>query len=124
MAVVVDVGEEGASGIFHEAKAGAFSNVHERAVAAVTVEAVGESGGLADIEVIETVTVDVAYGDAVVAVDVDATSNVEDGAPVVDAALELGGVGGIAAECCGGDVGVGWVDAAASCFFQRLPPEY
>jgi len=124
MAVVVDVGEESAGGVFHEAKAGVFGDVLECAIATVAVETVGKSSGLADVEVVEAVAGDVAYGEAVVTVDIDAASDIEDAAPVVDAALELGRVGGIAAECCGGDVGVGWVGAAASCFFQRLPPEY
>ena len=82
----------------------AFGDVFERSVAAIAIEPVGQARGLADVEIVEAVVVDVGDRDSVVAVDVDAAGAVEHGAPVVGAMQQLGRVGRIAAERRGGDV--------------------
>ena len=54
---------------------------------------VRQTGGLANIEIIEAVIVEVAHRDAVVAIDVHPDSAVEHGAPVVCAVEQLPVVG-------------------------------
>ncbi len=122
-AVIVNVDEEGAGGVFDYAYAAGLRDVFEGAVAAIAVEAVGQASGLADVEIVEAVIVDVADGDAVVSVDVDAAGSVEDGAPVVGAVLELGSVGGVAAKRGGRDVGIDAGGGAALGFLFCLPAQ-
>ena len=88
-AVIVDISEERASGVVQEAEARIFREVLKGAVAAIAIEAIGQTGGLADVQIVKTVAVDVANGNAVVAVNIDAASAVERGTPVVAAIPQL-----------------------------------
>ena len=83
--VVVEIGKERAGGVFEESDAGRFGDVLEGAVAAVAIKPVGQAGGLANVEIVEPVAIDVADRDAIVAVDVDAAGAVENRAPIVGA---------------------------------------
>ena len=71
-AVVVEVGKQRAGSIFENAESRRFRDVLEGAVAAIAIETVRQAGGLADVEIVETVAVDVADRNAIVAVDIDA----------------------------------------------------
>ncbi len=104
--IVVDVDKERAGRVFEDAYAGSFGDVLECAVAAIAIETVRKSSGLADVEIVESVAVDVANRNAVVSVDIDAASAVEDGAPVVGAVQQLRRVGMVAAERCGSHIDV------------------
>ncbi len=88
-AAIVEIGEESARGIVEDADTGFLGDVFEGAVAAIAVEAVGQSGWLTDIEIVKAVVVVVAGRDTVVAIDVDADGAIEDGSPVVSAVEEL-----------------------------------
>src|ERR1700722_4586232 len=104
MTVVVEVSEECTCRVFQEAQTRSISDVLEGSIAAIAIEAVGKSGGLANVEIVEAVVVDVGDRDSVMAVDVDAASGVKHGAPVVAAVQELSGIGRIAAESNCGDI--------------------
>src|SRR5208282_4023391 len=84
-------------------------------------EAVGQAGGLADVEIVESVVVDVGDGDAVVTVDIDAAGAIEQGAPVVGAVLHLGGVGRTSGEGGGGDVDIDGRSGTGLRFIERRP---
>ena len=92
-AVVVEVGENRAGRIFEQSDSGRLGDVLERSVAAIAIEPVGKAGGLADVEIVEAVAIDVADRNAVVAVDVDAAGAIENRAPIIDAAQHLFAVG-------------------------------
>ncbi len=96
--VIIEVGEQGAGGVFQNTEAGMLGDVFKRAVAAIAIETVGKPRRLADIEVIESVVVDVSNRDSVVAVDVDARRAVEYGSPVIGTVQELVRVRRIAAQ--------------------------
>src|SRR5258708_2522912 len=87
--LIFEIGEQRAGGGVEHTDAGFFGDVVEGAVAAIAIETIGKSRRLADVEVVETVVVNVGGGEAVVAVDVDAARAVEHGAPVVDPAQHL-----------------------------------
>ena len=76
-AIIVEIGEERAGRVFQDAQAGRFGDVLKRSVAAVAVEPIGQARRLANVEIIETVVVDVGDRNAVVSVDVDARGAVE-----------------------------------------------
>jgi hypothetical protein len=115
------IGEERAGGVIEEAQAGAFGDVFESAVAAISKEAIGQAGGLADVEIVEAVAVDVGERDAVVAVDIDAGGAVENGAPVIDAGEKLSGERRVAGESLLRDVGEYGRRRLASRFVEDQP---
>jgi len=120
-AAVAEVGEEGGGGVIEDADAGLFGHIFESAVATISVEAVGQAGGLADVEIVEAVVVVIACCDAVVAVDIDTDGAVEDCAPVVGAVEKLLRVGLIRADGLGGDVDEGGAAEGGGSFIAGLP---
>ena len=88
-ATIFEIGEQRAGSGIKDSDAGFFRDVFERAVAAVSVEAVWQARRLTDVEVVETVVVEISCSDAVVAVNVDAGSAVENSAPVIRSVAEL-----------------------------------
>ena len=58
--------------VVEKSEAGALGDVFESSVAAISEKAIRQAGGLADVEIVEAVAVDVGERDAVVPVDVDA----------------------------------------------------
>ena len=83
------VGEQGAGGIVEHADSGLFRYVFKGPVAPVAVKPIGQSRGLANIEIVEAVVVEVARRHAVVAVNVHADRAIQDRAPIVGAAKHL-----------------------------------
>ena len=81
---IFEVGKNGAGGGVQNSQAGLFGDVFESAIAAIAIEAIGQAGRLADVKIVKAVVVKIACRDAIVAVDVDVGSAVEDGAPVID----------------------------------------
>src|SRR5579863_4064868 len=76
-----------------------FGDVFKRSIAAISIKPVGKTGGLANIQVVESVAVDIAYRDAVVAIDIDAARTVENGTPVIHSVLHLCSVGQVVPQC-------------------------
>src|SRR5208283_862269 len=58
-AIIVNVGEQGASRVFQNPDSCSICNVFKSAIATIAKEPVGESGGLTNVNVIESVTVNV-----------------------------------------------------------------
>ena len=83
--VVREVGKERASGIFQNAQSGRLGSVLERTVSAIAIEPVRQPGRLANVEIVETICVEVANRHAVVAIDVDSRRLIEQSTPVVGA---------------------------------------
>ena len=83
------VDEQGAGGIVEHAHSGLFRYVFKGSVALVAVKTIGQSRGLAEIEIVEAVVVEVAHGSAVVGVNVHADRAVKDRAPIVGAVKQL-----------------------------------
>jgi len=88
-ATIFEIGEQRAGSGIKDSDGGFFRHIFERAVAAVSVEAVWQARRLTDVEVVETVVVEISCSDAVVAVNVDAGSAVENSAPVIRAVAKL-----------------------------------
>ena len=61
----------------------------ESSVAAISIQAIGKPGGLADVEIVEPVAVDIASGHAVVAVDVYTARAIQKGAPMIHSRQKL-----------------------------------
>src|SRR5713101_8998388 len=120
-AIVIDVNEKCAGCIFEDAQTGCFRNVFERSVASIPIETVGEAGGLTNIQIVETVVVDVPDCDSVVPVDVNAARAIEHGAPVVRSPQQLRRVGRIAAESLRRDVYKDGAEGAAAGLVECLP---
>src|SRR6185312_14921442 len=91
--LVFEIGEKRAGSVVENAEAGLFRYVLECSVTAIAIEPVRQAGGLADIEIVEAVIVEVAHRDTVVAVDVDADGAVQHGAPVIRPMEQLPVVG-------------------------------
>ncbi len=104
MAGVAEIGEQRAGGFVQNAEAGALGDVFGGAIGPDLVEAVGQAAGLADIDLVDAVVVDIADGDSLVAVDVDARGGIEARAPVGIAIQQLLLEGRGGAENVGGDV--------------------
>src|ERR1700722_20276608 len=88
-AIVVEIGKQRARGLVEDTDSGRFRNIFERAVSAIAIKAVGQPSGLANVEIVESATVNIGYGHAIVAVDINATRAVEYRAPIVRAMNNL-----------------------------------
>src|SRR5580700_5455423 len=106
--VVVEVGKKSAGGVFEDAQAGCFRDVLERSISAISIKTVGQARGLADIEIVEAVVIDIGDGDSIVPVDIDAAGAVEHCAPVVSPAQQLRRIRGVAAENGSSNVHKDW----------------
>lgn len=103
VAVVVEVDEEAAAGGVEEVDAGFGGGFAGGAVGLLEEEFIGNGGGLAEVEVIEAVAIDVANGEAVVAEVVHGEDFFDAALPVVDAVAEVvGEVGAFFDEGAGG----------------------
>ncbi len=87
--LVLEIREEGAGCVIQHVHSGLLRHILEGSVAALAIEAVGKPRGLADVEIIEAVVVDVSRRQAVVAIDVDPAGSVQKGAPVVNSTEHL-----------------------------------
>src|SRR4029077_2039459 len=96
-------------------------HIFKCAIAAIAVKAVGKPRGLADVEVIESVIVEVSGGQAAIAVDVDADSAIQKRAPVVHSVKHLDFVGVGLAESLLCDIEENGLPRAAEGFFGRGP---
>ena len=105
IAVVVDVDEERLRRVVEDADARLVRDVLERRVAAISVEAIGQSGRLRDVQIVESVAVRVADRDALMAVRVARQDRVERRHPRVEIDVELPAERVVAAERRRGDLG-------------------
>ena len=103
-ALVLEIGEQRAGGVIQHSDAGCFRHIFKCSIAAIAIEAVGKSRRLADVEIIKSVVVEISGGQAVVAVDVDADSAIQNRAPVVHSVKHLVFVGRGLAESLRRDV--------------------
>ena len=97
-AIIVKIRKKSARRIFKDANAGCFRDVVERSVATVSIKPVGETGRLANVDIVEAIVIDVANSHAVVAVNVNAARAVQTGAPIVHSVNELLGIRGIVTD--------------------------
>ena len=67
---VFKIREQSAGRGIEHADAGLFGHILKGSISAIAIEPVGKSGGLANIEIVETILVEVAHCHAVVSVDV------------------------------------------------------
>ena len=122
--VVVDIDKKRARGVFDDADARCFRDVLKGSVASISIEPVRNAAGLAQIEVVKSVAIDVANRNAVVAVDIDAASAVEHRAPVVRSMHELRRIGRITPERRSRDVDIARASGAAPRLIQRPPVQH
>ena len=126
-AIVVKVGEQRTGCVLEDAEARRLRDVLERSVAAIAKQPVGKARGLADVQIVEPIAIDVGDRDSVVAVDIDAARAIENSPPIIRSADQLRRIRRIAAESLLSDVGEDRLGSAAPCFIQRLPtaqPEF
>ena len=89
IAVVVDVGKERLRRVVEDADARLVRDVLEGRVAAVAVQAIGQSGRLSDVQIVEAISVHIADRDALMAVRVARQDRVERRHPRVEIDIEL-----------------------------------
>ena len=87
--LVLEIREEGAGRVVQHVHSGLLRHILEGSVAAIAIQAVGKPGGLANVQVVEAVVVDVSRRHAVVAIDIDPAGSVQNGAPVVNSTEHL-----------------------------------
>jgi len=103
--VVVEIDEEGGGAIVHPVGFGFGGKIPHGAVGIFEEKAVGKAALLAEVEVFESVAIDIAKGEAVVGGGIKAEVAREAEAPVVGGAKDLVAVGGNFTKDRGGDVG-------------------
>src|SRR5258706_12040485 len=64
--IVVEVGKERARGVVEDPQAGRFGNIFECSISPVSIEPVGESRVLANVEIVKAVAVDVCDRDSII----------------------------------------------------------
>ncbi len=96
-------------------------DVFESSITAIAIKPVRKARRLADVEIIQTVVVDIAGGQSIVSVDFDAASSVQNCAPMVDSAEHLVPVRFDVTECLLADVDEDRFARAAESFLGRLP---
>src|SRR6185369_7075052 len=82
-APVQEIDKECACGAVEHANARLVSNVFKRAIPTIAIQAVGQTVGLADVQIIESVVVEIARRYSVVAVDIHPNRTVENGSPII-----------------------------------------
>ena len=92
MTVIVNVGKQSAGSIVENTHSGCLGYVLEGPISTIPVKPVREACRLADVKLVKAVVIDVANGQSVVAVDVDAAGGVQDRSPVVGASKHLLGI--------------------------------
>ena len=113
IAVVIDVGKERLRRVIEDADARLFRDVLERRIAAIPVEAIGQSGRLSDVQIVESISVRISDRDALMAVRVAGQDRVERRHPRVEIDVELAAERVVATERRRGDLGEDWVSRAA-----------
>src|SRR5208337_1414122 len=119
--VIIDVDQKRARCVVEDADARCFRDVLKRSVASIPIKAVRKAARLANIEVVKSIAVDVANGNAVVPVDINAASAVEHGPPIVRSVQKLRSIGSIAPQRRCRDLEIAWVGRPAQRFILRLP---
>ena len=87
--LVLKVGKQSARSIVQHADSGFLRYIFKCSVAAVAVEPIWQSRRLADIEIIESIIVEIARGHTVVAVNINAARAIQDSSPVIGPAKHL-----------------------------------
>ena len=95
-------------------------DVRKAMVAVEFVEPVRKAAWLTDIDLVDSVVINVPDSDAIAAVDIDAGCGVEAGAPVRNAFGELIGKGGSVFESGGGYVAKPGLGSGGEVFFEGL----
>ena len=113
IAVVVDVDKERLRRVIEDADARCVGDVLERRVAAIAVEAIGQSGRLSDVQIVESISVRIADRDALMAVRVARQDRVERGHPRVEIDVELAPERVVATERRRRDLREDWLSRAA-----------
>src|SRR5579859_5418395 len=89
VAPVVKVGKQRTRSTIENADSCLFGYIFKGSVTKIAVQPIGQPGRLTDIQVVKSVAIKVAGRDAVVAVDIDPTSAIENGAPIIKAPEHL-----------------------------------
>lgn len=105
VAVVIEVGEDGGGAVVHPVGFGFGRKVAHGAVGVLQEEFVWKSALLAEVEVFESIAIDVADGEAVVCGGVESEVSGKAESPMVGGAEKLVLVGGEFTKDGGGDVG-------------------
>ena len=120
MPVVVEIGEQRARCAFENAEPGRFSDVFKGSVAAIAIKPVGQTRRLANVEIVQTIAVNIGEGNAVMTVNIDAGRAIENRPPVVCAVKYLRLVRGVSTQRRGRDVDIEGRDGFRFCLFQHL----
>src|SRR6202000_705442 len=98
------VQEQRARGVFQQTCSGELGNVLKGPISTIAVQAIREPGGLANINVVESVAIDVTEAYAVVTVNIDAARAIQDGSPMINALQQLLPKRRCRGECLRGDI--------------------
>ena len=89
MSTVIQVCEYCAGGCVKDTYAAVIGNVFECTVAAIAIKKIWQSSWLTDVNIVQPVTIDVADGNSVIAVDIHRPGTVQCRTPVVGTVLKL-----------------------------------
>src|SRR5208283_3685554 len=122
--VIIDVDQERARCVVEDADTRRLRDVLKRPIASISIKPVRKAARLANIEVVKSIAVDVANGNTVVSVDINAASAVEHGPPIVRSVQKLRSIGGVAAKRRCRDLDIAWMSRPAQGFILPLPTPY
>ena len=122
--LVFEIREQRARRAIQHAHSSGLGHIFEGSVAAIAIEPVGKSGRLADIQIVESVVIEISHRQAVVAVNVDPARSIENRAPVVDPAKHLSFVRFSLAESLRGNINENGFAGPADNFSGRFPREH
>ena len=87
--VIVEVDQQGAAADFHPINASRCGNIAQGSVGALHIQSIRQSALLRDKDIIEPITVDIADGDTLITVWINAVIRLQTAPPMVDSAAEL-----------------------------------
>src|SRR5580698_327174 len=119
--IIVDVDNKRARRVLDDADSRSFGNVLKCSIAAIPIKPVRKTAGLAHIEIVKSITIDVANRNAIMSVDIDATSAIEHRSPIIRSVQKLRRIGRIATERRSRNIDIAWGSGPALRLFHRLP---
>src|SRR5208282_3912051 len=121
--LILEIRKERTSGAVQHADSSRFRDILESAIAAIAVQPVGKSRGLANIEIIQTVVVKVSRRQSSIPVNIHSSGSVQNRAPVVHPVEHLIFVRLRLAKSLLSDIQENGLSRAAQGFLGRGPTE-
>ena len=93
LAIIIEICKKRTSRIVQDADSRFLRHILEGSISSVTIQAIGKSSGLTNVQIVKAIVINVPNRNTVVAVDVNAACAVENRPPVVRSVQQLRRVG-------------------------------